>query len=466
MSLSATTTDFINLAYLLKGNYRKGVHRLREIMGTPEQAQALCTNTGALCLILGHDPTIPDANSEQLRSILLDGRYTDLAVENWLPLVFEDTIENIVGDKTTVAAIIAGSTTAPAIAASDKWLAKCLCTLAEYDSASINSIADMVGSSTAMASIASSTSAITTLFNSEKCLDAAFASDVAYNAIVNSETASDAVLANDAAQENIAGNITVVRKLAASAATGTGYASDIIIGSDVITDAATSDDTARASLMSSDAFCTAYAAKYVNSFSSVPWSTVAAIAEFAAAKPASFSAYQGKKRSIAITGNGTHSFTVAGVGVDAGSGFTFICDDLVGTHAMNSSNTTSGGWESSQMRSWLSSTMLNNFPAEVRNLMNTVGKKNTSGYGAATTQDKLWIPSQTEVGLASGNAEGAKYPIFTDNASRVKKNGGSASYWWLRSVVSSTNFRGVGADGSLGSGGASDAVGVCPCFCI
>ena len=150
MSLPGTTTDFINWAYLLKGNYRKGVHRLREIMGTPEQAQALCSNAGALCLILGHDPAVPDANSEELRGILLDGRYTDLAIENWLPLVFEDTIENIVSNKTTVAAIIAGSSTAPAIAASDKWLAKCLCTLAETSATSINSLADLIANTTAL----------------------------------------------------------------------------------------------------------------------------------------------------------------------------------------------------------------------------------------------------------------------------------------------------------------------------
>ncbi len=118
------------------------------------------------------------------------------------------------------------------------------------------------------------------------------------------------------------------------------------------------------------------------------------------------------------------------------------------------------------MRSWLNGTMLNNFPAELRSVIKSVSNKNTSGYGAATTSDKLWIPSWTEVGLESGDAEGAKFSIFTSNSNRIRKNGGSATIWWLRSVDSSTLFRFVNADGSLCNDYASYAYGVCPCFCI
>lgn len=439
MSLSNTTTDYINWAYLLKGNYRKGVHRLREIMGTPEQAQALCSNAGALCLILGHDPTIPDANSEELREILLDGRYTDLAIENWLPLVFEDTIENIVSSKTTVAAIIAGSTTAPAIAASDKWLAKCLCTLAETSATSIDSLADLIANTTALNAVLNSTSAMSTVANSEKLL----------LLILNDEDAKDDLFSNDTAMGIIADTPAAISVIMDTLGV------DEVFNNDSLFNIFKGDQT----------FAQTVATAHESTFTSDSWSVVNKLATLAKENPSMFSSYKNKKRSIAITGNGTHSFTLSDVNMK-GAGFLFVCDDLVGTHNMNSSNTTSGGWESCAMRSWLNSTMLGNLPSDLQSVIKSVPNQNTSGYGAATTNDKLWIPSFTEVGLQSGSAEGAKFSIFNSNSDRIRKNSGSANYWWLRSVTSSTSFRYVRTDGSLGSYYASDANGVCPCFCI
>lgn len=439
MSLPGTTTDFINWAYLLKGNYRKGVHRLREIMGTPEQAQALCSNAGALCLILGHDPAVPDANSEELRGILLDGRYTDLAIENWLPLVFEDTIENIVSNKTTVAAIIAGSSTALAIAASDKWLAKCLCTLAETSATSINSLADLIANTSALTAVLNSTSAMSTVANSEKLL----------LLILNDEDAKDSLLGNSTAMGIIADTPAAIAVITAT------LDADELFNNDSLFNIVKNDST----------FAQNVATSHASTFTSDSWAVVNKLATLAKVNPSAFASYKNKKRSIAISGNGTHSFTVSDVNVK-GAGFLFVCDDLVGTHRMNASNTTSGGWEGCEMRSWLGSTMLNNFPSDLRSVIKAVSNQNTSGYGAATTSDKLWIPSFTEVGLQSGSAEGAKFSIFTSNSNRIRKNGGSAAIWWLRSVYSSTYFRRVVTDGSLNNYGASIALGVCPCFCI
>ena len=416
MSLPGTTTDFINWAYLLKGNYRKGVHRLREIMGTPEQAQALCSNAGALCLILGHDPAVPDANSEELRGILLDGRYTDLAIENWLPLVFEDTIENIVSNKTTVAAIIAGSSTAPAIAASDKWLAKCLCTLAETSAASINSLADLIANTSALTAVLNSTSAISTVANSEKLL----------LLILNDEDAKDSLLGNSTAMGIIADTPAAIAVITAT------LDADELFDNDSLFNIVKNDST----------FAQNVATSHASTFTSDSWAVVNKLATLAKVNPSAFASYKNKKRSIAISGNGTHSFTVSDVNVK-GAGFLFVCDDLVGTHRMNASNTTSGGWEGCEMRSWLGSTMLNNFPSDLRSVIKAVSNQNTSGYGAATTSDKLWIPSFTEVGLQSGSAEGAKFSIFNSNSDRIRKNGGSATYWWLRSVNGSNGFRDV-----------------------
>ena len=68
-------------------------------------------------------------------------------------------------------------------------------------------------------------------------------------------------------------------------------------------------------------------------------------------------------------------------------------------------------------------------------------------------------------------AETLQLPIFTDNASRIKKtaNGtGSAYYWWLRSATASntSNFEGVYGNGTSYYNGASNTGGVCFGFCI
>jgi hypothetical protein len=150
---------------------------------------------------------------------------------------------------------------------------------------------------------------------------------------------------------------------------------------------------------------------------------------------------------------------------------------LATTYNMNSSNTNSGGWNSSAMRSRMS-TFLSQLPADLRAVIKPVKKKSTAGSQSTsiqTTNDSLWLASCIEVGLETTGAgysgEGSTYPLFVDNASRIKKlsNGaGSANYWWLRSpdTGNSTNFRYVTTDGSSGSNIASDSGGVCLGLCV
>ena len=466
MSISAESTDYINWAYLLKGNYRKGVHRLREIMGTPGQAQEFCSNAGAMALVLGHDPDHPDANSEQLRELILGSTYVDFAIEHWFPLVFPGhTAEEIVSDDTLLAAVMGGSTTAPALAESDKWLAKALASLVDFDSGGIDSIATLVTNGSAISAVVASSSAMAIVAESEKCLTAILENDDAAGKLFSSSVAVSALVASDKAVETIEGSPDATETFIAAIPSNASTLFPMLEKSDKLMKAAFDNDAARSALASVAQFASLVATTYASTFASESWATLAKIADVAKSNPSAFSSYQGKTRNVAITSNGTHSFEVAGVGMD-GAGFTFICTDLVGTHRMNASNTTSGGWERCEMRSWLNGTLINNFPAELRNVIKSVSKKNTSGYGAATTSDKLWIPSWTEVGLTSGNAEGNKYGIFNSNSDRIRKNGGSATNWWLRSVDSSTYFRYVYTDGGLYYGNASIAHGVCPCFCI
>ena len=130
---------------------------------------------------------------------------------------------------------------------------------------------------------------------------------------------------------------------------------------------------------------------------------------------------------------------------------------------------TIGGWEKSEMRSYLSETVYPLIQADVRSHMIEMTKysyaHNTAGTGAAgqTTTDKIWIPSRGEVALTTYDGANQKYEtLFPDQASRVKKKVGasSATYWWLRSAYGTSNFYYVYSSGSVVSGLASGSYGV------
>lgn len=205
-------------------------------------------------------------------------------------------------------------------------------------------------------------------------------------------------------------------------------------------------------------------------FTSMSWAYMSKMSEVAVAFPAVFGVYVNKTRTVNMGSSygGSTVFRVAGVDHDTNSSgkgaFTFIADECIATHQMNTPNTTSGGWANCAMRSWLSGTVLPAMPSDLRTVIASVNKVNTSDYGTSPTQDKLWIPSFTEVGL--GGNEGSAYEIFTGNSSRIRNYNNSAYYWWLRSVYSSTKFRYVSTDGTFGDRYTSDPAGVILGFCI
>lgn len=211
--------------------------------------------------------------------------------------------------------------------------------------------------------------------------------------------------------------------------------------------------------------------EYFNSrFTSMSWAYMSKMSEVAAVFPIVFGGYVNKTRTVNMGSyGGSTVFRVAAINHDTNSSgkgaFTFIADKCIAEHKMNTSNTMSGGWARCDMRSWLSDTVLPAMPADLRAVIATVNKVNTSGYGTSPTQDKLWIPSYTEVGL--GGNEGSKYSIFTDNSSRIRQYNNSNQGWWLRSVSSYPAFYSIRNDGSSSSTGyVSSPNGVVPGFCV
>ncbi len=165
-----------------------------------------------------------------------------------------------------------------------------------------------------------------------------------------------------------------------------------------------------------------------------------------------------------------------------------------GYFSMNSSDTNSGGWNSSQMRTTLlgsnstptsptASTLLAALPSDLRAVMksctkysdNTGGGSDTAGYVTSTT-DYLFLLSEWEYHGARTYANSAEqnyqaqYAYYQAGNSKIKYKHnatGTAANVWCRSVGSSNSygFCLVYTDGSAYGSGASYSYGVAPGFC-
>lgn len=189
----------------------------------------------------------------------------------------------------------------------------------------------------------------------------------------------------------------------------------------------------------------------------------------------------GNMKDVTLTTGEVITIEVAGFNHDTyASGGTapvsFVMKDcLKTTKPMNTTNTNVSGWDGSAMYTYCNVDLFNTLPADLKGLIKPIYKKTSSGNQSSTlktTADKIWLLSMEEVFGTTNNysasGEGTLYPIFTDNASRVKKVNGSANWWWLRSpcISDSSYFCSVGNGGSYGSYYASGARGVAAGFCI
>lgn len=171
--------------------------------------------------------------------------------------------------------------------------------------------------------------------------------------------------------------------------------------------------------------------------------------------------------NMQIVARGANASPLAAGGGNAS--YDFVAKELLTTtHAMNSNGSNTGGWENSEMRSYLKTTIKPLIPQAVRNAIKEVTKTSyrydTSNANATTTDD-VWIPSYREIfGGSDVESQGPIYSdIYTDATSRIKSIvGGSASSWWLRSAGSYNSyiFRYVSTSGYATNYGAYDSYGV------
>lgn len=171
------------------------------------------------------------------------------------------------------------------------------------------------------------------------------------------------------------------------------------------------------------------------------------------------------------------------VGIDAddladGSGkapLTFISKELLkASHGMNATDTNAGGWEASEMRTYLKGTVKPLIPSTVATQIKEVKKysyRYDGNIANAETTDDVWIPSRREVIINGRETSGPVYSsLFPDNTSRIKKKTGSVSnsYWWLRSAATNgaNGFSSVNVYGSHTTERSSASYGVTLGFCL
>ena len=219
-----------------------------------------------------------------------------------------------------------------------------------------------------------------------------------------------------------------------------------------------------------------------------------------------------KTKKIALSDGTQASIMLAGIRTDdladgGKAGITFVFADAPAAHAMNVEASSEGGWEKSEMRSWLNGEFLDKLPGDLKGVIQKASKQTnnsalTTPGAVSTTSDKLWLLSYVEIaGSASPNdlvggsripaetynAEGKQYQVFSEmkvsgneeNASLARtftgKDGngivvpGEACPWWQRSLSMTwtAGFGSVDADvNPLGAWVPDHDIGVVPGFCL
>ena len=172
-----------------------------------------------------------------------------------------------------------------------------------------------------------------------------------------------------------------------------------------------------------------------------------------------------------------------------------LCDshynNTGGGFRMNTSNSNSGGWASSNMRTAICGTSLSSYsgtiiaviPAALRAVLKSVTKytnntgNNSTASAVTATTDYFFLLSEFEVfgSISYGNTneknKQAQYAYYSAGNSKIKyKHDGTsiAAGWWLRSprASNSNRFVIVDAGGTEYFSRASTSLGFAPGFCV
>lgn len=151
-------------------------------------------------------------------------------------------------------------------------------------------------------------------------------------------------------------------------------------------------------------------------------------------------------------------------------------DCMKDEHSMNKKATNEGSWRDSGMRLWLNETIFHMLPDELQEIIVPRRIVQTVGGEALESEDRLWLPSFTEMfgeekakDWAPADTSETQMELFTTERGRVKEVPGKGTWWyWLRSPCGSgsARFCCVYSDGGAACYSASSAIGVAFGFCF
>ena len=215
--LGVNQLDFINYCNALKGNYRKGVHKMETLLENPTHAKEFAKNLGGVSVVLGTPVGKEDRNSETLLSMLLASDVANDAVYTWMGQYYEfDSWDELLGDEDRCKAMMANELMWRALSASGVAMGKTVATLAglscsAYDdmsavAASSTAMAAVIANATALNAVVSSSTAMTAVINNSTALNAVVSSSTAMTAVCSSALAFNAALKNSTARTQLAGS--------------------------------------------------------------------------------------------------------------------------------------------------------------------------------------------------------------------------------------------------------------------
>ena len=228
-------------------------------------------------------------------------------------------------------------------------------------------------------------------------------------------------------------------------------------------------------------------------FATDSWSTI--IANVKAGNGSEYAIGSTKEVNLGST-YGTHTLRIANTSTPSecstagfsqtACGFVLEFADIITTYKMNDTITNVGGWPATSTRTFVNNDIYNAIPSEIKNAIidTTVvsGHGSTSGETNFTSTDKLYLLSTAEVW-----SQGSSNTISKDTArdvtrqldyyknlgtsrsnysGAIKKNGTSATNWWLRVANSgnTSSFLRVSFSGDWDNIHATNSNGVAPAF--
>ena len=205
--LGVNQLDFINYANALKGNYRKGIHKMEAIMASPTHAKEFASNLGGVSVVLSVPIGKEDRNSAQLLDLLLNSDVADDAVYTWLGQFYEfSSWDDLLGDESRCNEIMNDPLKSRAVSGSGVAVGKMVATIAGLSCSAYADMSAVAASSTAMATIADSSTAMTAVAASSTAMATIAASSTAMTAIASAASALNAVLKNGTARTKFAGS--------------------------------------------------------------------------------------------------------------------------------------------------------------------------------------------------------------------------------------------------------------------